>query len=135
MLVVMRLLGCLVTFLLLNESPNFVALDIFDGDVHNQPAHHLFALLASSYQDLQNRIAMDASQALGGPNRGSFDEQIEDSQDLFSGHRHASNERLSRFAVGLPALRATKPERAVSVNTRALAIDLAGSAKHCFRRF
>ncbi len=45
----------LVLFLLADVSPNLIALNVLDRNIHNQTARQLRALLTSVYQEPQDR--------------------------------------------------------------------------------
>ena len=64
MVFVVRFFGRLVAFLLVDEAPNFIALDILHRNVHDQAAHELFALLAGQHEHFHDRVAIDSGDAL-----------------------------------------------------------------------
>ena len=122
--------GQLVGFLLGHVAPDFIGLDIGNRDVHNQPAHELFAAFPGEHQGLHDRVAIHA----GNPHRGAdgvaFQQEFESDEHFFLRQVHLAKSEAMGFGIGLVALRAAKPEQPVAVRSEALTLHIAGFASH-----
>jgi hypothetical protein len=101
-----RLKWCFISFLLLDEGPNFVALNVFDWDVDHYAAHDLFALLASHNQKFEDRPVMNAGNPLYGIDRATFHQQVENLFRLVHWRVHAVQGVVPRIGDHLAALEA-----------------------------
>lgn len=127
---IVRFLGTLVAFLLLDESPNLIALDILHRDIHDQTAHNGSALFASQHQQIHDGVAIQIGDAFGAADGVAFDQQAKREYDPLLRNVASSQGGFVGFGVGLFAERAAKTAKAIAVFAKALAINLATSASH-----
>ena len=106
------------------------ALQILDGDVHQQAAHELFALLASRYQESQNRVPMQPGKPFRTADAGTLQEHPERHESLIYWSRHLAEGLLLLFCESPFAIDAAKAEATIAVHREALACPLAGGAGH-----
>ncbi|MEK7995444.1 MAG: hypothetical protein AAB403_16715 [Planctomycetota bacterium] len=118
--------------MLLDETPDFIGLNVHHWDVDDHPAHELLTLLAGQYQQPKDGIAVNPGDPLGAADAGPFDEQLESEKGLVHGHGHAAQGLLVRLRVGLRALRAAEPPQPIPVLPEALTFAPAVRATHCF---
>ena len=124
--------GIFMTFLLLDEIPNFVQLNILHRNTADFAGQERFALLAGNDQELDDRFAVQATQALRTPDAVTFNQEskCELAALLFKVVFHP--ERLCvRFGKCLTAVVATVALQSIAMLSRLLAIDPAIVARHC----
>jgi hypothetical protein len=132
---IVRFLYRLVAFLLADESPNFIALDIFHRNVHDQAPHQCVALLTGGNEDFHDRVDVEIGNALRAPQAVTFDQQPKGEHDAILRDIGAFERGLVGFRVGLLAERATKTAKTVAMFAEALTSSIARSASHCFGGF
>ncbi len=94
-------------------------------------------MLADDHQNLENRIAVNAGDALDGANRTAFDEQPHYGLDLLKRGVHPAQVFVTRLAVGLAALTATVTLLPLAGPSKLAAFGVAVAARHfdpCFLR-
>ena len=128
---VVRFRVVLVGFLFANEAPDLINLDILYGDVDDQPAHELFAPLASQHQKPKDRITVDGRKALAGTDCHPLQEQIEHMDRLMHGEPHFIKRTGVRFGVGPPADPASIASESVPMLAEALAFRAAAGYFRC----
>ena len=113
---IVRFLRSLVAFLLLDESPNFIALDILHRNVHDQTAHE------ASRTSHQPSLSIFMMRVLSRPvirwcsDRVSFHQGVASAQsDLLFGDVDLAQRERVRFGVGLAAVRAPEPPQPITV--------------------
>jgi len=67
------------------RSPDLVALNVTDRNVHQHAAQQLLALLAGQNQELQNRVAVNPREPFRAAYRVPFDEELKSEASLVLG--------------------------------------------------
>ena len=128
--VIVRFKGGLIAFLLLNEGPDFVTLNVLHWDVDDQAAHEPFALLASFHQNAHEGIDVQIGNALRAPQTVSLDQEPEGQHDALLGNVGPFQRGLVVLGVGLAAHRAAEALKAIAVGAKALTSNLTVRASH-----
>jgi hypothetical protein len=123
-------LRALVAFLLLDEAPDFISLNVLDRDVDNQPGHELFALLAGQNQQAEDGLAVNSGNPFSAANTGPFDQKPQDQFGFLSGQLHSIKRSLVGFSEGLAALMTAVALKAVPMLSETPAFVPAGVAGH-----
>jgi hypothetical protein len=121
----------LVPLLLLNEAPDFIALDILRWNPANRCGEHRFTAFASSDEHLLDRAMMQSSDARRAANAVAFANELDREQTCIC-YQAALRARfvLMRFGVGFSAMVAAKSLQPVAVFAKALAINTTVVARH-----
>lgn len=119
-------------FLLADVTPDFIALHVLDGDIHQQLAHDAFAVLASVFQHRQHRPGFHTAQARRGAHAIAFQQAMEDRNHYVLLNTDIFPEGpVVRFGVPLSALLALVPLEFVSAFTSLHHVGFAVVARHC----
>jgi hypothetical protein len=133
--VIIGLFRGLVLLFLADVSPDFIALNLFHRNIHDQTAHERGALLSSMYEKPQDRVTMQPSDSLGGPHTGTLYKQLERKHSLFHGHpqfakRIGFDAGTMRLCVGFLTAMATEAAQSIAVTTKGAAFGFASGAIH-----
>jgi hypothetical protein len=93
-----------VPFLLSDESPNFVTLNIFHRNVADDPRQHFFAATADLNQELHDRVAVEIGYTLSSPNTVTLNQEFQGKHCLLSVHGHGFQGLLLGLCEGFIAL-------------------------------
>jgi hypothetical protein len=118
--VIVRFKRCLVAFLFLDKSSDFIALNVLHGNIDDQTAHEFFALLASFHQDFHEGIDVQIGNALRAPQAVAFDHKAQGQHDALLGDIRAIQRGLVGFGIGFVAPGAAEALKAVPVRSEAL---------------
>jgi hypothetical protein len=83
-------------------------------------------------QQFENRVSVDIGDALGTAYTVSFDQELNGQECFFHWHGHGAERIRVGFGERLFAVRTTETAQAISVFSKALTINLARLASHCF---
>jgi len=133
--IVVRLSRQLMGFLLADVGPDLITSNVLNRHVHNQSAHNLLALLTRQHQELHDGVAVDSGNALRRTDAVAFQEQPKGEDGLLRVNLHPVKKLLVRLHIGLLALGAAKPRKAVTMRTKALTPHVASRASHCLSGF
>jgi hypothetical protein len=92
--VAVRFVWPLVGFLLLNETPDFIALNIRHPDIANLLTHDPLAVLASEHQHREHGLWLHIAEPRRTANGVSFHKAIQDHAHLLLGEPHVGSEGL-----------------------------------------
>ncbi|HXM43809.1 MAG TPA: hypothetical protein VN924_21425 [Bryobacteraceae bacterium] len=121
----------LVRLFLPNVSPDLIAFHVLHGNVHNQPAHDFLAPFPGKDESLRDCVSVQASNPHRGANRVAFNYELHSQQGLFFRDAHLAKGEAMGFGVGLAALRAAEPTKAIAMHADAMAGHIAHFASHC----
>ncbi|MBI2819317.1 MAG: hypothetical protein HYX73_04990 [Acidobacteria bacterium] len=120
----------LVGLFLPDESPNFVALNVFDGYVLDAVSHQSFALATDDGEQCQDCGVVNASDPLSAANGTSFQEKLKDLSSTVYGRIHPVQRIGAFFCEGFLTGFAVESLKSVAMLSELFALRVAVVARH-----
>lgn len=125
-----RVTAHIALFFAPDEHPNLIALNIGQGNTLNFGFQQPLASISREYQNLHDRVLVDASESLNRTDRATLDQKVDNTFHFLRGRVHSAQVLVTRIGVCLVALAATIALLAFAGLSKFSAFGLAIMAGH-----